>query len=321
MKKITLARVGLAVFFFGFLPGLVLAEEKVTLLFFWGEGCPRSPQEALHCGCVVIAYDVLGNREYLLPNFSGLPIPRGNVGEMARQVVRVLSDSNHKERLRQQGLALVRAMFSPETCWPFVRDFLGLRESSHHARLDVGTLPRDTIERLLGAPAYIGEEEIAVLSRYAHTSTRLLEIGAAFGLILGVGLGGWMLLGALQGRSRAEERLRRASGAFADLLQERFAEWGLTPSEKDVALFAIKGMSTAEIATMRSTSEGTVKAQLSAVYHKSGINTRSELLAFFMDEFLDYAAVDETPASGEKATTNTASAFSRRPTVRCTPTT
>ncbi|HNY79296.1 MAG: FkbM family methyltransferase [Sedimentisphaerales bacterium] len=147
----------------------------------WGEGCPRSPQEALHCGCVVIAYDVLGNREYLLPNFSGLPIPRGNVGEMARQVVRVLSDSNHKERLRQQGLALVRAMFSPETCWPFVRDFLGLRESSHHARLDVGTLPRDTIERLLGAPAYIGEEEIAVLSRYAHTSTRLLEIGAAYG--------------------------------------------------------------------------------------------------------------------------------------------
>jgi hypothetical protein len=42
----------------------------------------------------------------------------------------------------------------------------------------------------------------------------------------------------------------------ADLLQERFAEWALTPSEKDVALFAIKGLSTAEIAAMRSDQRG-----------------------------------------------------------------
>jgi len=147
----------------------------------WGEGCPRSPQEALHSGCVVIAYDVLGNREYLLPNFSGLVVPRGDVEGMAQQVVRVLLDSDLKERLRRQGLALVKATFSPETCWPSVRDFLGLRELPHGDLLDVGALPRDAIEKLLGAPAYIGEEEIAVLSRYAGGSTRLLEIGAAYG--------------------------------------------------------------------------------------------------------------------------------------------
>lgn len=131
----------------------------------------------------------------------------------------------------------------------------------------------------------------------------LLEIGAAFGLILGVGLGGWMLLGALRGRNRAEERLRRASGAFADLLQERFAEWGLTPSEKDVALFAIKGLSTAEIAALRSTSEGTVKAQTNAIYRKAGVTGRSQLLSLFIEDLMrDDGAIRPMPVPSSQAT-------------------
>ncbi|MGL4237865.1 helix-turn-helix transcriptional regulator [Tabrizicola sp.] len=114
----------------------------------------------------------------------------------------------------------------------------------------------------------------------------LMEIGAAVGLILGVVLGGTMLWRALRERNQAEERLRRASGAFMDLLQERFAEWGLTPSEKDVALFAIKGMSTAEIAVLRSTSEGTVKAQTNAIYRKAGVTGRPQLLSLFIDDLM-----------------------------------
>jgi DNA-binding CsgD family transcriptional regulator len=113
-----------------------------------------------------------------------------------------------------------------------------------------------------------------------------LELFAAFGLILGVLLGGLMLRRALRQRHRAEERLRRASGAFADLLQERFDEWGLTPSEKDVALFAIKGMSTAEIANLRSTSEGTVKAQTNAIYRKAGVTGRPQLLSLFIEDLM-----------------------------------
>ncbi|HLQ17524.1 MAG TPA: LuxR C-terminal-related transcriptional regulator [Tabrizicola sp.] len=114
----------------------------------------------------------------------------------------------------------------------------------------------------------------------------LLEIGAAFGLILGVVIGGMMLRRALRERNKAEEQLRRASGAFMDLLAERFAEWGLTPSEKDVALFAIKGMSTSEIASLRSTSEGTVKAQTNAIYRKAGVSGRSQLLSLFIEDLM-----------------------------------
>jgi DNA-binding CsgD family transcriptional regulator len=114
----------------------------------------------------------------------------------------------------------------------------------------------------------------------------LMEIGAAVGLILGMGIGGLMLRRALRERHKAEERLRRASGAFMDLLQERFEEWSLTPSEKDVALFAIKGMSTAEIAGLRSTSEGTVKAQTNAIYRKAGVSGRPQLLSLFIDDLM-----------------------------------
>lgn len=124
----------------------------------------------------------------------------------------------------------------------------------------------------------------------------LLEIGAAVGLILGVVLGGLMLRRALQDRHTAEEQLRRASGAFMDLLEERFAEWGLTPSERDVALFAIKGMSTAEIAALRTTSEGTVKAQTNAIYRKAGVSGRSQLLSLFIEDLMrDDGAVRPMP--------------------------
>lgn len=88
----------------------------------------------------------------------------------------------------------------------------------------------------------------------------LLEISAAGGLTVGVVFGALVLWGAHRDRHRAEERLRVASGAFMELLNERFTQWGLTRAEADVALFAIKGLSTAEIAALRGTSEGTVKA-------------------------------------------------------------
>jgi DNA-binding CsgD family transcriptional regulator len=129
-----------------------------------------------------------------------------------------------------------------------------------------------------------------------------LEIGAAFGLVLGVVVGGLMLRRALRDRNRAEERLRRASGAFMVLLEERFSEWGLTPSERDVALFAIKGMSTAEIATLRATSEGTVKAQTNAIYRKAGVSGRPQLLSLFIDDLMrDDGSVRAAAKGGQSA--------------------
>jgi DNA-binding CsgD family transcriptional regulator len=117
-------------------------------------------------------------------------------------------------------------------------------------------------------------------------SRELIEMGAALGLILGLVLGGLALRRTLRERNVAREGLRRASGAFMDLLEESFAQWGLTPAERDVALFAIKGMSTAEIAVLRATSEGTVKAQTNAIYRKAGVTGRPQLLSLFIEDLM-----------------------------------
>lgn len=114
----------------------------------------------------------------------------------------------------------------------------------------------------------------------------LIEIGAALGLVLGAVLGALALRRAQAARVAAEQKLRAASGAFMELMAERFAEWGLTPAERDVALFAVKGLSTAEIATLRNTSEGTVKAQTNAIYRKAGVSGRPQLLSLFIDDLM-----------------------------------
>ncbi len=125
----------------------------------------------------------------------------------------------------------------------------------------------------------------------------MIELGAAFGLITGLGLGAYALWLVLGERNHAEASLRRAAGEFHELLAERFAEWGLTPAERDVALFAIKGMSTAEIAALRETSEGTVKAQTNAIYRKAGVSGRPQLLSLFIEELMRAPAT--APPRGE----------------------
>jgi DNA-binding CsgD family transcriptional regulator len=115
----------------------------------------------------------------------------------------------------------------------------------------------------------------------------IMEMGAAVGLVLGVVLGAVLLVTTLRQNRSMETQLRQASGAFAELLEERFRAWGLTPSERDVAWFTIKGLSIAEIARLRQTSEGTVKAQSNAIYRKAGVSGRAQLVSLCIEDLID----------------------------------
>lgn len=141
---------------------------------------------------------------------------------------------------------------------------------------------------------FVSDIVLSVFNIYASPipwqTREYLEIGASVGLVLGLVLGATVIHHSNRERRRAEEKLRQASGAFMELLAERFDDWGLTPAEQDVALFAIKGMSTAEIASLRSTSEGTVKAQTNAIYRKAGVAGRPQLLSLFIEDLME-----ETP--------------------------
>lgn len=125
----------------------------------------------------------------------------------------------------------------------------------------------------------------------------LVQIAAAFGLIIGIVSAAMFMrnmavqVDDAQARvDHAESRLRAASAAFFDMMEDKFSEWALTPAERDVARFAVKGMTTAEIATLRNTSEGTVKAQSAAIYRKAGVSGRPQLISLFIEELLDVEA-------------------------------
>lgn len=144
--------------------------------------------------------------------------------------------------------------------------------------------------------AYIGFRTTPI----SWQSRELIEIGAALGLLLGIVLGWMALRRSRQRQLRAEDDLRRASSAFLEVVEDSFDQWGLTPAERDVALFAIKGLTTAEIAAVRATSEGTVKAQTNAIYRKAGVSGRSQLLSLFIDVLMDDEVFAGATASAPK---------------------
>lgn len=140
------------------------------------------------------------------------------------------------------------------------------------------------------AAFFITEFSIEVIGRgkplFNWQLHELVEIAANVGLVLGLGLGVFLVAEIMARNRKVEGQLRVVSGEFNQLLEEHFKNWALTPSEKDVAYFAIKGMSNAEISDLRETSEGTVKAQMNAVYKKAGVVSRTQLLGYFIEELM-----------------------------------
>ncbi len=137
----------------------------------------------------------------------------------------------------------------------------------------------------------------------AWSTRELMEIGALIGLLLGLVFGAMLVWRNFADLKAAHARLDRASGAFLDLLNARFDEWGLTAAERDVALFAIKGLSVQDIARLRDTSEGTVKAQTAAIYRKADVSGRPQLLSLFIEDMMGNARSGESGAQPDAAPT------------------
>lgn len=86
--------------------------------------------------------------------------------------------------------------------------------------------------------------------------------------------------------ARSNEKLQAISREYSELVHQQLADWGLTPSETEVATLMLKGLSFDEIAGVRETKEKTVRQQATAIYRKSGLNGRHEFAAWFFEDFL-----------------------------------
>ncbi|RME67163.1 MAG: hypothetical protein D6782_03060, partial [Alphaproteobacteria bacterium] len=82
------------------------------------------------------------------------------------------------------------------------------------------------------------------------------------------------------------EELERALAGISAQIERDFDSWNLTAAEREIALLLLKGLRLKEIADIRGTSERTARQQAQAVYKKAGLEGRSELAAFFIEDFM-----------------------------------
>jgi DNA-binding NarL/FixJ family response regulator len=84
------------------------------------------------------------------------------------------------------------------------------------------------------------------------------------------------------------DKTARLSGELLAVMRGQFANWGLSPSESEVALLLIKGLSMKEISLARQVKEKTVRQQATSVYAKSGYAGRHELGAHFIEDLMSH---------------------------------
>jgi len=137
------------------------------------------------------------------------------------------------------------------------------------------------------AAAFFVADAFADLQRDGLSAHIAIEGPVAVSLFAGIVFGAWRLRTMLADGRRRDVALAAASGALGEVIRAHFSEWGLTAAEADVALFALKGCDVAEIARLRNTATGTVRAQLTRAYAKAGVGSRAALVSLFIEDLLN----------------------------------
>lgn len=123
------------------------------------------------------------------------------------------------------------------------------------------------------------------------------EAMASIALFVGIAFEVVYLLHLLKRKASLERSVGMASAALQSVIESHFDDWKLTASERDVAALMVKGLSISEIATVRGSAEGTVKAHLNSIYRKANARNRAEVLSHIMDTLIDKPLLEPAKAS------------------------
>jgi len=139
----------------------------------------------------------------------------------------------------------------------------------------------DWAERRLGAAASVAAALLALLvvggGRWRRQRRAALDRERALNMTLA------------EARAAADRHAETANAllkGLSDTIDLQFNAWSLTPAEQAVGLLLLKGMRHKEIADIRQTSDRTVRQQALAIYRKAGIEGRTELAAYFLEDFM-----------------------------------
>ena len=81
--------------------------------------------------------------------------------------------------------------------------------------------------------------------------------------------------------------MKTARHTYSAMIHSQFTQWSLTPSEQEVAMLLLKGLSFKEISAIRHTKEKTVRQQASVIYSKANVEGRHEFAAWFLEDFIE----------------------------------
>lgn len=152
---------------------------------------------------------------------------------------------------------------------------------------------------------FVGDAVLDFAS-HAFSAHMVIEAIIAGVLVVGVVLGALEMRRVIERAERGEAAVAAASGALGELIEVTFEDWGLTAAESEVALLTLKGFDVSEIARIRGSAAGTVRAQLTRVYSKAGVSSRAQFMSLFLEDLLDgpVGQTDEaaSPAKGCRLT-------------------
>ena len=121
----------------------------------------------------------------------------------------------------------------------------------------------------------------------------IVFVGVSMAMVLGV-----RDLRRLRTQLSYEQRRTEVfSTVLAQSINIQMDEWRMTPSEKDVAWYIIKGYRFSEIAEARGVKESTARLQGTSLYAKAGVSGRAEFVAEILQPLLASIPVGATPCT------------------------
>jgi DNA-binding CsgD family transcriptional regulator len=101
-------------------------------------------------------------------------------------------------------------------------------------------------------------------------------------------------------RGEGEAWRARVQASLAGIraeMENQFHAWGLTAAEREVGLLVLKGLNHKEIASLRGTTEATVRQQAQAIYRKAALPGKAAFSAYFLEDLF----ASEDPAERARA--------------------
>ncbi|MEM7024705.1 MAG: helix-turn-helix transcriptional regulator, partial [Pseudomonadota bacterium] len=168
-------------------------------------------------------------------------------------------------------------------------------------------IPSETLTRAILAGVGLGcfvllltleivteSDELSVADILVDGLTILLTIGAA----VGVGMLAQRMhtqheekLGLIRDleHARAEgngwrNKVRSHLAGLKAGIDSQFDDWGMTTAEREVGLLILKGLSHKEIASLRATTEATVRQQAQSIYRKAHLPGKTAFSAYFRED-------------------------------------